>query len=107
MKEIRVEIDTERLKEVIREFRMYAETAQTCLEDMKEELGRLNAAWEGKAGQTFYTRTARELARMEDILKEIRKCAACMEYAGEEYGRSEQEIETYMRELCLREEGEA
>lgn len=98
-----VEIDMERLDAVIGEFQIQLKTAQGCLNDMIREVEYLNTVWKGKAHGAFRLRIDQGLVYMEAYIKEMLRFAACMEYAGEEYRRSDREIKQFLEELGFRE----
>ena len=55
--------------------------------------------WQGKASRAFRARIWRQKSDMESCLKEIRRFAACMEYAKDEYLRCEQDNKENLEEI--------
>ena len=92
-------IDTGHLADMVWKFRICLEEARTCMEEIREEFCRLEGAWSGKASEAFRARTERDMAFLNEYLREMSKFAACLEFAREEYDRTEQEMEVYMGRL--------
>ncbi len=91
MEKIWIEVDVTGLEDVIRDFREYTEHVWNCLTALSELLDGIDNMWKGKAGQTFQARIRNQKSDMEKCLKEMRRFAACMEYAKDEYIRCEQD----------------
>lgn len=92
-------IDTGELADMVWEFRICLEEARTSMEEIQEEFCRLEGAWSGKAREAFRARTERDMAFLNEYLREMSRFAACLEFAKEEYDRTEQEMEVYVGRL--------
>ena len=99
LEKVWIEVDAAGLEEVILEFREYTEHAWNCLETLSELLNRIDSIWQGKASRAFQARIWRQKSDMESCLKEIRRFAACMEYAKDEYLRCEQDNKENLEEI--------
>lgn len=96
-----VEIETGQLKRDTQELLENRQRAVAVLNEMVQEIEKLNGMWSGKANRAFRIQFEKDVMIMEELLEKMQKLAECMEYAAAEYEKCENEVKTLVDSIQI------